>query len=66
MQLKLISLSVVLIVLKEVYSHGMVLEPINRSSIWRVNSSFPENYEDNQNFCGGFGVNSFLYDVNLL
>jgi len=39
-----------------VNSHGMMLDPPNRSSLWRFDSSAPANYEDNQNFCGGFGV----------
>ncbi|KAG5872276.1 hypothetical protein JTB14_029938 [Gonioctena quinquepunctata] len=36
--------------------HGMMLEPMNRSSMWRINSSAPENVQDNQNWCGGFWV----------
>lgn len=40
----------------EVYGHGMMMDPINRSSVWRVNDSYPLNYEDNENFCGGMAV----------
>lgn len=40
----------------QVYGHGMVLEPINRGSLWRINSSYPVNFEDNENFCGGYEV----------
>jgi len=50
-----------LVVLQEVCGHGMMVDPINRSSIWRFNDSFPINYDDNAHFCGGFeaqwGVN---------
>ncbi|KAF5292924.1 hypothetical protein FQA39_LY13804 [Lamprigera yunnana] len=42
--------------------HGMMLDPPNRSSLWRFNSSFPINYDDNQNFCGGFDVQWNVYD----
>lgn len=40
----------------EINGHGMMLEPPNRSSLWRFDSSAPINYNDNQNFCGGRGV----------
>ncbi|XP_019865998.1 uncharacterized protein LOC109595143 [Aethina tumida] len=40
----------------QIAGHGMMLEPPNRSSLWRYNDSLPHNYEDNQNFCGGFDV----------
>ncbi|CAH1163501.1 unnamed protein product [Phaedon cochleariae] len=33
--------------------HGMMLDPPNRSSLWRFNSSAPSNFNDNQNWCGG-------------
>ncbi|KAK4884510.1 hypothetical protein RN001_000781 [Aquatica leii] len=42
-------------------SHGMMLDPPNRSSLWRFNDSFPINYDDNENFCGGYGVQ---WDLN--
>lgn len=42
----------------EVFGHGMVLDPPNRSSLWRFNDSLPANYNDNQNFCGGFYVST--------
>lgn len=38
--------------------HGMMLDPINRSSMWRYDDSYPANYEDNQNYCGGMNVSS--------
>lgn len=38
--------------------HGYVLDPPQRSSIWRVHPSWgtPVNYDDNQLFCGGASV----------
>ncbi|XP_077288796.1 uncharacterized protein LOC143913076 [Arctopsyche grandis] len=38
-----------------VQGHGMVMDPINRASRWRVDSSAPANYNDNELFCGGIG-----------
>ncbi|XP_018560921.1 uncharacterized protein LOC108903286 [Anoplophora glabripennis] len=37
----------------ETMEHGMMLEPPNRSSLWRFNLSDKFNYDDNQNYCGG-------------
>lgn len=42
--------------LGQVSGHGMMLDPSNRASLWRTNSSLPTNYEDNQYNCGGFQV----------
>ncbi|XP_077290276.1 uncharacterized protein LOC143914057 [Arctopsyche grandis] len=39
-----------------VQGHGMVLDPVNRASRWRVDSSAPPNYGDNQLWCGGAGA----------
>lgn len=55
----LVSLCAVLL-LESVYGHGMVLDPVNRGSRWRYDSSAPTNYDDNGNFCGGFYVIKFL------
>lgn len=41
--------------------HGMLLDPPNRSSLWRYNSLAVANYNDNQNFCGGFSVSKYLF-----
>nr|XP_023027781.1 uncharacterized protein LOC111515816 [Leptinotarsa decemlineata] len=43
-------------------SHGMLMDPINRSSMWRVNSAAPVNTNDNQNFCGGFWEQNGIND----
>lgn len=40
----------------EVWGHGMVLDPPNRSSLWRFDEKAPVNYNDNENFCGGYAV----------
>ncbi|RZB84929.1 uncharacterized protein BDFB_010861 [Asbolus verrucosus] len=42
--------------IEQISGHGMMLEPPNRSSLWRFDSSAPVNYDDNQNFCGGLSV----------
>jgi hypothetical protein len=47
-------------VLLETESHGRVLEPPMRSSIWRIpefaDREPPVNYDDNQLWCGNFTV----------
>lgn len=48
----------VLCFLVAVHGHGMVMDPVNRASRWRVDSSAPANYDDNQLWCGGAGVKS--------
>ncbi|XP_015171788.1 PREDICTED: uncharacterized protein LOC107064049 isoform X2 [Polistes dominula] len=42
--------------LQQIRGHGMMLDPINRSSAWRKNLPVPRNYLDNQHFCGGFQI----------
>ncbi|XP_046381503.1 uncharacterized protein LOC124152582 [Haliotis rufescens] len=41
-----------------VHGHGYMLIPPGRSSAWRYNGTdyFHINYNDNENYCGGFGV----------
>lgn len=49
-----------------VMGHGYLAEPPNRSTLWRYQDTDPAitpyksivvaNYNDNQNFCGGFQV----------
>lgn len=36
--------------------HGRLMDPPNRSSLWRFNPSAPINYDDDQNYCGGLTV----------
>ncbi|KAF5300926.1 hypothetical protein FQR65_LT09089 [Abscondita terminalis] len=40
----------------EVLGHGMMINPPNRSSRWRTDPDAPINYNDNELFCGGFGI----------
>lgn len=42
-----------------VYGHGMVMDPVNRASRWRLDPSAPADYEDNQQWCGGVRANNF-------
>lgn len=44
-----------------VKGHGMVMEPVNRASRWRVDSTAEPNYTDNELFCGGLQVSSKQY-----
>ncbi|XP_055905815.1 uncharacterized protein LOC129941255 isoform X1 [Eupeodes corollae] len=37
----------------KVIGHGMLLDPVSRSSRWRYDESAPKNYEDNMLNCGG-------------
>lgn len=39
-----------------VKGHGMVMDPPNRSSMWRFDPSAPINWDDDQNYCGGMTV----------
>ncbi|KAF2889323.1 hypothetical protein ILUMI_16850, partial [Ignelater luminosus] len=43
------------VVFEGVSGHGMMLDPPNRSSLWRYDPTAPINYNDNEVFCGGFG-----------
>lgn len=36
--------------------HGMLMDPVNRASRWRVDSNALNDYNDMQGFCGGYGV----------
>lgn len=40
--------------LNEVSGHGMLMDPINRASRWRVDGSSPRDYNDMEGYCGGF------------
>lgn len=47
--------------LQEIYGHGMMMDPINRSSAWRKGFPVEPNYTDNEHFCGGASV-SILFN----
>jgi hypothetical protein len=48
-----ISIFVLCLFIDNISGHGMMLDPPNRSSLWRFNPSAPINYDDDQNYCGG-------------
>ncbi|XP_001602093.2 uncharacterized protein LOC100118004 [Nasonia vitripennis] len=43
---------------QQIYGHGKMTDPMNRSSVWRLNrfAKVLVNNEDNENFCGGYAV----------
>jgi hypothetical protein len=65
MTAKMVVLSVTLFVfcllVEKISGHGMMLEPPNRSSLWRFDPTAPPNYDDNQNFCGGVAVSTYSF-----
>lgn len=36
--------------------HGIMVDPVARNSLWRIDGSAPKNYDDTELFCGGIGV----------
>lgn len=46
-------------------SHGMLMDPVSRSSAWRSGFPTPANYDDNGLFCGGVAVSYNFNYVNL-
>ena len=52
------SLALVILVnqLSNVAGHGHLMDPPQRSSMWRFGFDVPANYQDNELFCGGFDV----------
>lgn len=63
MNSKLIFVFVGLLV-REAVGHGMMLDPPNRSSVWRVNPRALKDYDDNSNFCGGSYVQHYVNGGN--
>lgn len=54
---KLLVVAIIAVInLQEIYGHGMLMDPINRSSAWREGFPVPRNDNDNENFCGGYGI----------
>lgn len=47
---------IALIGVRLVSSHGSMLEPASRNSLWRIDGTAPRNYNDMELFCGGIGV----------
>ena len=52
-------------VVPEVAGHGRLIEPPSRGSMWRFGFKSPENYDDNQLFCGGSWVCERLLVVTM-
>lgn len=49
----------------QVLGHGMVMDPVNRASRWRVDPTATPDYTDNGLYCGGYAVTFFLNFYNL-
>ncbi|CAL7951135.1 unnamed protein product [Xylocopa violacea] len=39
-----------------IQGHGMLMDPISRSSAWRKSFDVEPDYNDNELFCGGYGI----------
>lgn len=61
---------VIAINLQEISGHGMMWDPVNRSSAWRKGFPVEPNYTDNEHFCGGYGVcrrlQKIIYQLSIL
>lgn len=53
---KILVFVVLVTLIDEISGHGMVMDPVNRASRWRVDGSNPKDYNDMEGFCGGYGV----------
>lgn len=51
-----IYLIAVVALVEQTFGHGMLMDPPNRSSMWRFFPGYPENYDDDGNYCGGMTV----------
>ena len=47
---------IVLLMAIGTHQHGHLMDPVNRSSMWRKDFNTPVNPTDNELFCGGFAV----------
>lgn len=56
------------ILFTSVSGHGRMIDPPQRSSLWRFfpGQGFEPNYNDNELFCGGFAVSSVFHDLPIL
>jgi hypothetical protein len=53
-----ISFLILCLFIGNISCHGRLMDPPNRSSLWRVNPDAPPNYTDDQNNCGGKPVST--------
>lgn len=44
----------------KVEGHGRLLDPVGRSSAWRLGFNTPHNFNDNALYCGGFSVSEMF------
>jgi len=47
-------------VLDVIHGHGRLMDPPSRNAMWRFGYPNPVNYNDNENFCGGYAGSSSL------
>lgn len=52
--------SFVLLFVDACSAHGRMWDPAGRSTMWRVGYDTPHNYNDMENFCGGFYVSTLV------
>jgi hypothetical protein len=45
-----------MVLLRPSYQHARLMEPPSRASMWRVGFPTPKDIDDNQSYCGGYGV----------
>ncbi|CAH1365703.1 hypothetical protein MTP99_001969 [Tenebrio molitor] len=57
-----VSILILCSLIGHISGHGMMLDPPNRSSLWRYNPKAPVNYDDDQNYCGGMNVQWDQFD----
>jgi hypothetical protein len=60
--LTIITLIVLLIDLSQ--EHGMLMDPVNRSSMWRKGYKTPPNYDDDGLYCGEVMVSQKFHYCN--
>ncbi|XP_046612093.1 uncharacterized protein LOC124301279 [Neodiprion virginianus] len=44
------------VLIYDVSGHGRLIEPPSRASMWRYGFDNPPDYDDNQGYCGGYGI----------
>ena len=52
-RLNMLSVIISVVLFGSVEPHGRLLDPIARSSAWRLDERFPVDYNDASMFCGG-------------
>ena len=44
------------VLIQDSLQHARLMEPPSRASMWRLGFPTPKDQDDNQSYCGGFGV----------